>query len=87
MSNPFLDVSSLYAQTSAIQNPYIAGGKVGGNGGEIGQAKGTGAAPKVNPAQAGVNEVANIGMAKKAGFEVGLGGTNNPDDHKLFYAA
>ena len=24
---------------------------------------------------------------KKAGFEVGLGGTNNPDNHKIFFAA
>lgn len=25
--------------------------------------------------------------AKKDGFERGLGGTNNPDDHKIFFAA
>ncbi len=38
-------------------------------------------------AQKEIGEVARIGEAKRGSFENGLGGTNNPDGHKIFYNA
>lgn len=35
----------------------------------------------------GIDEVAQIGAEKAAGFRNGLGGTNDPSGHKLFLCA
>jgi len=34
-----------------------------------------------------LNDVSLIGAQKAAGFQNGLGGTSNPDNHKIFFAA
>ncbi len=38
-------------------------------------------------AQKDINEVARIGEAKRDPFKNGLGGTNDPDGHEIFYHA
>lgn len=60
---------------SGYQGPVEAGGATGGQktGGSIFQKE--------------LDDVSLIGANKRAGFENGLGGTNNPDDHKLFCIA
>lgn len=87
--NPFaLNAINAYAPaaaTTAISNPYIGSGHVGGGASIF--------TPAVQPAFRGANpfaevdEVAKIGQNKKEGFMNGLGGTNNPDNHKLFLYA
>lgn len=47
----------------------------------------TGKATGANQYQQDINEVGIIGAQKAEGFRNGLGGTNNPDDHKLFMVA
>lgn len=94
MSNPFaLNALNGYSSSvSAVSNPYIGGGSSSQVGaGSIFGAQGaqTGGQPKVGGAnhQSQLNEVSQIGMEKKEGYMNGLGGTNNPDDHKLFLYA
>ncbi|MDO5437638.1 MAG: hypothetical protein Q4F80_05525 [bacterium] len=93
MSNPFLinPYNNAYTQgVSAASNPYIGGGQTGGisgnpNAGQISKPEG---GIKTGPThQQDLNEVSIIGAQKREGFENGLGGTNNPDDHKLFLVA
>ncbi|MCD8024553.1 MAG: hypothetical protein LUE64_03365 [Candidatus Gastranaerophilales bacterium] len=81
MSNPFA-IGSSYTDPSVI-----GGGSTYGAYGAYGTS-GTGTTqPKTTSAGEDINEVSMIGASKRAGFENGLGGTNNPDDHKIFYAA
>lgn len=94
MSNPFaLNALNGYSPTSAaasVSNPYIGGGKSGQVGaGSIFGAQGAQGQPKVGGInqQSELNDVSQIGASKKAGYMNGLGGTNNPDDHKLFMYA
>ncbi len=97
MSNPFAinsyDAYGAYAKTMEAQNTNIGTGGFSGGAGSVGAAgfpagsARVGKTEGINPFQQDINEVTKIGAQKRTGFEVGLGGTNNPDDHKIFYAA
>ncbi len=92
MSNPFaLNALNAYnpaSAASAVSSPYIGAGQSGqvGTGSVFGAQK-TGHGVSGPSQQAQLSEVSQIGFGKKAGFENGLGGTNNPDNHKLFLYA
>ncbi len=58
--------------------------KIGLNGGMATGANGGTKAHQHNP-EAGLDQ--QMLAQKAAGFQNGLGGTNNPDDHKIFFAA
>lgn len=84
-----LGVADLYSKYSS--NTHIGGGSVGGKSGgeEVGGLQEPRYTPTSMTTQTGsiqseLNDVFNIGLSKKANFEVGCGGTNNPDNHKLF---
>jgi len=95
MSNPFLVGLNNPYQSAAtpVSSTYVGGSQTGGTGsiwtagtpGAEGASKTGGA--KGATYQQDLNEVSQIGANKRAGFENGLGGTNNPDDHKLFLTA
>ena len=95
MSNPFaINPYNAYAQNATpVTSTYVGGSSAGGTGsiwGGTPEAQGvskTGGNQGVNSYQKDINEIAMIGANKRAGFENGLGGTNNPDDHKLFLTA
>lgn len=95
MSNPFaINPYNAYAQNATpVTSTYVGGSSAGGTGsiwGGTPEAQGvskTGGNQGVNSYQKDINEVAMIGANKRASFENGLGGTNNPDDHKLFLTA
>lgn len=95
MSNPFtINPFNAYAQNATpVSSAYVGGSSTGGTGsiwGGTPEAQGvskTGGNQGVNSYQKDINEVAMIGANKRANFENGLGGTNNPDDHKLFLTA
>lgn len=91
MSNPFAinQLSAFTQPAAAVSNPYIGGSAAGGAGSIFTPQTGPQAGPKAGGlnAQQGLNEVAMIGASKAEGFQNGLGGTNNPDDHKLFLTA
>lgn len=86
--NPFaLNAINAYTPTAAaaaVQNPYIGNGQVGGA---------SIFTPTTQPTFRGgnpfseIDEVSKIGQNKREGFMNGLGGTNNPDKHKLFLYA
>lgn len=65
-----------------IQSPEISGGRVG-----AGQTGGTQQPQSTNPFAGEIGEVAQIGAEKRDGYWNGLGGTNDPGDHKIFFAA
>jgi hypothetical protein len=66
-----------FFQTSQVQ-PYTPVALTAGGGQKTGGG---------SVAQREIGQVAEIGQAKRDSFENGLGGTNNPDDHKIFYNA
>lgn len=66
-----------FFETPRVQPKALAEVSAGG-----GQAVGGGSV-----AQKEIGEVSKIGESKRATFENGLGGTNNPDDHRVFYHA
>lgn len=85
--NPFaINQNIHHAMFSGGTSPYIGGGQTGGVQGTSGAQGPYGGGKTWSSYQSDINEVAMIGASKRAGFENGLGGTNNPDDHKLFMA-
>ena len=76
-------------QINPTNNPFIGGGASQGTS-IWGSPQTTGVqTPPQTPHTGGsyqkdINDVAMIGQSKKANFENGLGGTFNPDDHRLF---
>ena len=78
-----IGAQNLYPNSNPVEFTGINSGRVGA--GNINGSQGTGTG-KVNQ-QTELNEVAKIGQEKRANFENGLGGTNNPDGHKLFLFA
>lgn len=91
MSLNAIGAYNAYQQQSInpTNNPFIGGGSSQGTS-IWGNPQTTGVqTPPQTPAtgtsyQKEINDVAMIGANKKEGFENGLGGTFNPDDHKLF---
>lgn len=91
MSLNAISAYNAYQQQSInpTNNPFIGGGSSQGTS-IWGNPQTTGVqTPPQTPAtgtsyQKEINDVAMIGANKKQGFENGLGGTFNPDDHKLF---
>ncbi|HIS54653.1 TPA: hypothetical protein IAA82_06845 [Candidatus Galligastranaerophilus gallistercoris] len=91
MSLNAIGAYNAYQQQSInpTNNPFIGGGSSQGTS-IWGNPQTTGVqTPPQTPAtgtsyQKEINDVAMIGANKKQGFENGLGGTFNPDDHKLF---
>ena len=91
MSLNAIGAYNAYQQQSInpTNNPFIGGGSsqvtsIWGNPQTTGVQT-----PPQTPAtgtsyQKEINDVAMIGANKKQGYENGLGGTFNPDDHKLF---
>ncbi len=70
--------NSIFAQNNTI-NPFsFPTESIGVSGAKHAPASG-----KISHAN-DLGEVASIGYNKAQGFYNGLGGTNNPDDHKLF---
>lgn len=90
MSNPFaINPYQAYANTAnmSVNSTQIGGsnaGSIWGNPGSMGVTS------PVNNPQIGssfnkeLNDVSAIGAQKKGGYMNGLGGTNDPGDHKLF---
>lgn len=81
-----MNIDSLMATNSyqtSVGNPFSGGG-TGGVDRSVSTGTTKGAEKTGYSAQSDINEVGIIGANKRAGFEVGLGGTNNPDDHRLF---
>lgn len=91
MSLNAIGAYNAYQQQSInpTNNPFIGGGSSQGTS-IWGNPQTTGVqTPPQTPAtgtsyQKEINDVAMIGANKKQGFENGLGGTFNPDDHRLF---
>ena len=98
MSNPFLvglNSNSYSGTTTPVSSSYTGGSSTGGTGsiwtgasaGAEGVSKTGSTKTGASSYQQDLNDVAAIGAEKRAGFENGLGGTNNPDDHQLFLTA
>ena len=91
MGNPFIDSKYMAAGAASAYAPYSTqkvGGVDGGRTPQVGGAElGFSGGAAIPSALREVSEVGVIGAEKKDGFENGLGGTNNPDNHKIFYAA
>ena len=95
MSNPFtINPFNAYAQNiTPTSSAYVGGSATGGTGsiwGGTPEAQGvskTGGTQGTNGYHEDIKEVAMIGANKRSNFENGLGGTNNPDTHKLFLTA